>query len=31
VSVHPAILFEALEKVYDAGYILGELKRAAGQ
>jgi hypothetical protein len=31
VSVHPAILFEALEKVYDAGYILGELERAAGQ
>ena len=24
-------MFEALEKVYDAGYILGELKRAAGQ
>ncbi len=31
VSVHPAIMLEALEKVYDASYILGEINRDAGQ
>ncbi len=31
VAVHPAILLEGLEKVYDATYILGELDRAAGE
>lgn len=31
VAVHPAIMLEALEKVYDAGYILGEINRAAEQ
>ncbi len=31
ISVHPAIILEALEKVYDADYVLGELSEAAGQ
>jgi len=31
ISVHPAIILEALEKVYDADYVLGELSEAAGR
>ncbi len=29
ISVHPAIMLEALDKVYDADYVLGELSKAA--